>query len=158
MKPSWLLVPALCALTISFLVLGTVSAQASPKIDWSSPCGTHKAVAELVKDAEYPIVELNFYGNLSYCARPFAVACAAQQFNPRHDTNVPFYKNQYFYHRCETAYSIVRHRSNLRRYSLGICDVISWAAIIGGPWVPEATLAAKLGTVIFGASLNLTCG
>ena len=129
----------------------------SPIAHSASPCSSHSDVARLVKDAEYPVVDLNFYQELSYCARPFAVACAAQQFNPRHDTHVPFYTNAAFYHRCQGAYALVRRRSNPRRYSYGICTVVSWAAIIGGPWVPEATLAAKLATVIFGVSLKLTC-
>jgi hypothetical protein len=158
MKTRWLLVPALCAMAVSLIVLGEGSAQASPKTGSSSPCATHREVAWLVAEAEYPVVTGNFYMNLSYCARPFAVACAAQQFNPRHDTKVPFYKNSYFYHRCRLAYSLVRTRSNPHRYSYGICGIISWASIIGGPWVPEVSLAAKLGTVIFGVTLKIGCG
>lgn len=158
MKPLWLPVLMLCVLTVSLSVLGTASAQASLKTDSSSPCATHRDVAWLVKEAEYPVVTEIFYTDLSYCARPFAVACAAQQFNPQRDTNVPFYKNPHFYHRCRAAYALVRARSNPRHYSYGICGIISWASIIGGPWVPEATLAAKLGTVIFGVALKLKCG
>lgn len=159
MKFRWLLLPVLCALAVSLSVLGTSSAQASPnKVDSSSPCATHKQVAWLVKEAEYPINDLSFYNELSYCARPFAVACAAQQYNPARDTNVPFYRNSHFYHKCRMAYALVRKRSTPHRYSYGICGVISWAALIGGPWVPEVTLPAKLGTIIFGLSLKLSCG
>jgi hypothetical protein len=159
MKPRWLILSASCTLVFSLLALGATSVQASPKTDSSTPCGNHLEVASLVKEAEYPTVTGNFYTELSYCARPFGVACAAQQFNPQHNINVPFYKDPAFYHRCEGAYALVRTRSNPRHYSYGICGVVSWAAIIGGPWVPEVTLAAKLATVIFGVSLKeLKCG
>lgn len=156
--------PALtsCRLAVFVLVQGTASASARaaspPRAHASSPCDNHSEVASLVKEAEYPIVPGNFYTELSYCAKPFSVACAAQQFNPRHNLKVPFYKDRAVYHRCEGAYALVRARSSPRRYSTGLCAVISWAAIPGGPWVPEVTLPAKLGTVIFGVSLKLKCG
>jgi hypothetical protein len=151
------------------LLLGAASVQASSAAQRfpsqalrtahiASPCGSRREVAQLVKEAEYPVVPDNFYPNLSYCAKPFSVACAAQQFNREHDTNVPFYKDAAFYHRCEGAYALLRRRSHPRSFSYGLCGVISWAALIGGPWVPEATLPAKLVTVIFGVSLKLKCG
>ena len=42
--------------------------------------------------------------------------------------------------------------------STNVCNIIGWVSIVGGPFIPEATVIAKGITVGAGAGLKAVCG
>ncbi|MBV9415700.1 MAG: hypothetical protein JO363_12035 [Solirubrobacterales bacterium] len=102
--------------------------------------------------------DYSFYQNQAFCALPIEMVCLAQQYNTAHNTNVPFYTNRTFYIRCQQAYAHIRALRRARPAHWSACDIIGWASVIAGPFLPVESLAAKGAVVVFGAALKLRCG
>jgi hypothetical protein len=100
----------------------------------------------------------SFYQNAAFCALPLSEVCLAQQYNTAGNTNLPFYTNKTFYHRCRQSYAHIRALRRARPAHWSACDIVGWASIIAGPFIPVESLAAKAGVIVFGASLKLRCG
>ena len=122
-----------------------------------SPC-SKSSLNSWIKAVEDPYSGQFFYQNQGFCALPTEMVCLAQQYNTAHNTNVPFYTNRTFYIRCQQAYRHIRALRHARPAHWSACDIIGWASIIAGPFLPVESLAAKGAVVVFGAALKLRCG
>lgn len=128
-----------------------------PKDYAGSPCSKSNLNWWIKNVAEDPN-NMSFYQNQAFCALPLSEVCLAQQYNTAHNTNLSFYTNETFYHRCRQAYAHIRALRRARPAHWSACDIIGWASIIAAPFVPVESLAAKAGVIVFGASLKLRCG
>lgn len=128
-----------------------------PKDYEGTPCSKSNLNWWIKNVAEDPY-NYSFYQNQAFCALPLSEVCLAQQYNTSHSTNVPFYTNKTFYHRCKQAYAHIRALRRARPAHWSACDIIGWASIIAAPFIPVESLAAKAGVIVFGASLKLRCG
>ncbi|MBV9168913.1 MAG: hypothetical protein JOZ81_02365 [Chloroflexi bacterium] len=81
--------------------------------------------------------------------------CAAEQYNSRHNRNVPFYRNEIFYRSCEHAYRFLRSGYLQRSNRAFDCGAIGWAAVLISPFVPVESIGAKLLALAVGVSFKL---
>jgi hypothetical protein len=123
-----------------------------------SPCSKSNLNWWIKHVVEDPYSGAAFYQNQAFCALPIEMVCLAQQYNTAHNTNLPFYTNRTFYIRCQQAYRHIRALRHARPAHWSACDIVGWASIIAGPFLPVESLAAKGATVVFGAALKLRCG
>jgi hypothetical protein len=65
---------------------------------------------------------------------------------------------QLFYRRCKQADAHIRGLRRARPAHWSACDIIGWASIISGPFLPVESLVAKAGVIVFGSALKLRCG
>lgn len=122
-----------------------------------SPCSAKNLNWWIKNVAEDPY-NYTFYQDQAFCALPISEVCLAQQYNSAHNTHVPFYTNKTFYRRCQQAYAHIRALRRARPAHWSACDIIGWASIISGPFIPVESLIAKTGVIVVGAALKLRCG
>ncbi|MBV8989284.1 MAG: hypothetical protein JOY58_03960 [Solirubrobacterales bacterium] len=122
-----------------------------------SPCSAKNLNWWIKNVAEDPY-NYSFYSAQAFCALPLSEVCLAQQYNSAHNTHLPFYTNKTFYRRCQQAYAHIRALRRARPAHWSACDIIGWASIVAGPFIPAESLIVKTGVVVFGASLKLRCG
>lgn len=122
-----------------------------------SPCSANNLNWWIKNVAEDPY-NYSFYQDQAFCALPISEACLAQQYNSAHNTHLPFFTNKTFYRRCQQADAHIRALRSARPAHWSACDIVGWASIISGPFIPVESLIAKTGVIVFGAALKLRCG
>ena len=168
--PSKLLIIALIVVLVGVVPATAAAAAAQPVAHGSirfipkwpqdyadSPCSKSNLNWWIKNVVEDPY-NYSFYQNQAFCALPIEMVCLAQQYNTAGNKNVPFYTNKTFYIRCQQAYRHIRALRRARPAHWSACDIIGWASIIAGPFLPVESLTAKGAVVVFGAALKLRCG